>query len=186
MSQIIVVFPPGAGGNHLANMLNKNLDKKLCEEIYQNRLPWVHAKVGNNFCSNDLDKNNITHGHFGEIMSHQHLVRSLADRVQLIILSTDTLLDREILYNRRKKLNQTIPSQVREYFDGEQVFLYEPFMYHYYFNISMHSIMNISISDWFKSDISNELNRIEQFLQIELDKDFCLQLHKIWYQKNFL
>jgi hypothetical protein len=186
MNPVIVVFPPAAGGNHLKNMLSNDLDQDLYKEIYKNHAYWAHAKVGHNFNCDDLIKKNITHGHFGEVMSNQDLVRSISDRLRLIILSPDSLIDREMLYSRRKKLNYSTFSQVGDYFDGEQVFLYESFMYHHYFDISMNNIMNISISEWFNPDIANVLDRIVQFLQVDLDKELCLELHRLWYQKNFL
>lgn len=184
MHPVIVIFPPGAGGNHLRNMLDASIARETLTEIYKNHRPMAHAKIGNNFKVDNLINKKIAHGHFAEIMSQQVLLRSMSDTVKLIILSINTADDRNQLKARRSRLNHNVSYQVGDYFDGEQVFLYESFMYHYYFNIPMSNIMNISISDWFKADITQELERISEFLQIDLDKKFCLDLHAMWYEKN--
>jgi len=184
MNSVIVIFPPGAGGNHLRNMLDTSIAREELTEIYKNNRPLAHAKIGSNFKVDNLINKKIAHGHFGEILSHQDLLRSMSDTVKLIILSVNTADDRKMLKGRRSRLNHNVSYQVGDYFDGEQVFLYESFMYHYYFNIPMSNIMNISISDWFKADISQELDRISEFLQIDLDRKFCAYLHNMWCEKN--
>jgi hypothetical protein len=72
-----------------------------------------------------------------------------------------------------------------EYFQGEQVFLYEPFMYHHYFNVPMKNIMNIPISEWFVEDITPVIDKINYFLKINLNVEAVNKLHKTWYGRNF-
>ena len=130
MSHVIIVFPPGAGGNHLKNLITGDIS---VANLYHSR-PTVHSRSGENFSADALLTNKITHGHFGEIMSHQSLLRSINNK-KFIILSPDTLEDRELLYKRRLRLGSELSTPAPgDYFDGEQVFLYESFMYYYYFN----------------------------------------------------
>ena len=152
----IVVFPPAAGGNHLRNLIDPTLDKTYLLDLYKEKSPWVHANVGANFQIDRFLTQKLSHGHFGEIMSHQGIIREMANDIKLIVLSPDTPQDREILFNRRQKLNFTACPLPGDYFDSEQVFLYESFMYHYYFDIPRSNIMNVSVSQFF-SDICKYL-----------------------------
>ena len=89
-----------------------------------------------------------------------------------------------MLSKRRKQLGYAILPP-GEYFEGEQVFLYEPFMYHYYFDVPMENIMNIPISEWFVEEISSVINKINYFLKTNFDVDAVNKLHQIWYRNNF-
>jgi hypothetical protein len=148
MSVVIISFPPGAGGNHLKNILTLNDDTPL--NLYNNSSGTFHAYPGNNLKETDcivaqtMSGLHVLHGHFGEIMSYQKYIEKMPNK-KFVILSPDTPHDRELLRLRQKSLGQ--PSFIAgNYFDTEQVFLYEPFMYNRYFNTSMSRIMNISIS----------------------------------------
>jgi hypothetical protein len=183
MSHVIIVFPPGAGGNHLKNLVNKRLSVEKLLDLYT-RESTVHARPGNNFNSIELLEEKLTHGHFGEVMSYQSLVKSLEDK-KFVIISPDTPEDRQLLFRRREQLGSAYSCySLNGYFDGEQVFLYEPFMYHYYFNTAMENIMNISVHEFYKEDITDVLERLSYFLQIDLDFNLCNKLHDIWRNNN--
>jgi hypothetical protein len=118
-------------------------------------------------------------------MSFQNEIRELTDK-KFIILSPDSVNDRAMLNIRRRKLGSGYNNcKDGDYFDGEQVFLYESFMYHHYFGVSMENIMNIPISEWFVEDIGLVINKINYFLKINLDVVNVNKLHKTWYRNNF-
>ena len=186
-----VVFPPTAGGNHLRNLisLSRNYSDNFDDLIYQQK-NTVHAYPGRNLkkeqFTNILIGNNdhLLHGHFSEIMSYQHQIREIENK-KFIVICTDTDQDRQLL-KKRKITNGYSPFDNQDYFFGEQVFLYEPFMYHHYFNVPMTDIMNIPITEWFVENINPVLARINYFLQIDIDIDKAAELHKIWYTNNFI
>jgi hypothetical protein len=184
MSYNIISFPPGAGGNHLKNLIDNALLGKEIDSLYKKN-KTVHSNIGSNFNAKDLLEHKLTLGHFGEIMSNQKIIRSLSP-VKFIILSPDTLEDRVLLSKRRRQLghHEDYYSTLGNYFDGEQVFLYESFIYHYYFNIPLENTINISISDFFNEDIKPELKKISEFLEINFDYDQSNLLHKTWRSNN--
>ena len=190
MTVAIVVFPPLSGGNHLRNLISLSTaynDNNINKSIYQKN-KTVHAYPGSNLKKENFDNildnsNHLLCGHFGEIMSYQHQIRDLKNK-KFILICTDTNEDREIL-NSRKINSQYSPFKTQDYFFGEQVFLYEPFMYHHYFNIPMENIMNIPITEWVVNDITPVLARINYFLQIDIDMEKAKELHSIWFTKNF-
>lgn len=189
MASVFIVFPPGAGGNHLKNIVvscYQNVDISL---LYGNYKKTVHANIGLNLQYNQIENAvlhpnqvHVLHGHFGEVMSFQQQVRSL-DNKKFIILSPDTPNDRQLLNARRRLLGYK-DATVGDYFDGEQVFLYEPFMYHWYFQVPMENIMNISISEWFDKDINSVLDRISYFLQLPINKEQISNIHSVWVDAN--
>jgi hypothetical protein len=192
MSTVIVVFPPGAGGNHLRNIVVSCYDgTDQFKKIYRNQTTIAHARVGCNLHHYHLenavahqDQVHVVHGHFGEIMSFQNQIRGIPDK-KFIILSPDTPADSAMLNLRRLAVGQTQLVD-GDYFDGEQVFLYEPFMYHWYFQTPMDNIMNISISDWFTQDIDPALDKLSYFLGCNIDKEKINSVHKGWIEANNL
>ena len=189
MTVAIVVFPPLAGGNHLRNLISLSSEynnNSFNTSIYHQHRT-VHARPGSNLQKEQFDNiianSCLLHGHFGEIMSCQHQIRAITNK-KFIIICTDTNEDR-ILLNKRKTANNYSPFTNQDYFFGEQVFLYEPFMYHHYFNVPMENIMNIPITEWFIKDITPVLARINYFLQIDIDMEKAKELHSIWFTKNF-
>ena len=193
MSVIFVVFPPGAGGNHLRNMIVSCLEtSQKIASLYSNTMSTKHAKVGSNLQPNDIQlalensqQNYVLHGHFGEIMSYQNQIRSIVDK-KFVILCPDTARDRQLLNDRQKKLHLKREVANDDYFEQEQVFLYEPFMYHWYFQIPMEDIMNIPITEWFVRDIDDVLARISWLLKININKIDITKMHYRWLEDNNL
>ena len=188
MTVAIVVLPPAAGGNHLRNLISLSSEynnNSFNTSIYHQHRT-VHARPGSNLQKEQFDNiianSCLLHGHFGEIMSYQTQIRELTDK-KFIIICTDTNEDRQLLISR-KITSKYFPFYEQDYFFGEQVFLYEPFMYHHYFNVPMEAIMNIPITEWFVKDITPILKRINYFLQIDIDISKAEELHQIWYKNN--
>jgi hypothetical protein len=116
-------------------------------------------------------------------MSYQTQIRCIPDK-KFIIICNDNSNDHNLLSQRRTRLGY-FNFISGDYFEGEQVFLYKPFLYHYYFDVPMENIMNISISEWFVEDISSVIDKINYFLKTNLDVDAANTLHKLWYRNNF-
>jgi hypothetical protein len=165
------------------------------KQIYHKFKPTVHANLTNyqqhaverqhvETAVANQDQIHVLHGHFGVIMSFQHQLREISNK-KFIILSPDTVEDRKLLNNRRQKLSKT-SFTIDDYFDSEQVFLYEAFMYYWYFQTPMDHIMNISISDWFTKDIDGVLDNISYFLDLPIDKGEVNTYHTAWIKANNL
>jgi len=191
MTVAIVVFPPAAGGNHLRNLisLSSKYNTAPSDAIYQSSRGAVHATPGSNLQkeqANNLDDTNdyLLHGHFGEIMSYRHQIKKIKNK-KFIIICLENNEDRQLL-NKRPTPSKYSPFTSQDYFFGEQVFLYEPFIYHHYFNTPMDDIMNIPITEWFVKDITPILARINYFLQIDIDVNKAQELHEIWYKNNLV
>lgn len=183
---IIIAFPPGAGGNHLKNIITSDVEKL----DYTTRTVHQHQIGGNRRnlqstqirqATTDPHAGHVLHGHFGEIMSFRDEIRIIQNK-KFIIVSPGSLTDQNMLNQRLQKIgNQYIRDG---YFKGEQVFLYEAFIYHYCFQIPMENIMNIAISEWFIPDITQVVHRLNFFLKSNLDPIKINKLHSVWYKLN--
>ena len=176
--KVIICFPPNAGGNHLRNLLTvtkENIDSYM--SVYKGGKS-AHSRVGHNLVEEDL-LTDLMYGHFGEIMSYQKEIRKFTNK-KFIMISPDTYKDRKILSERFAEPQLKLDS----YHDHEQVFLYEPFMFHYYFGTKMKNIMNISVTELFNDDINPVIDRINYFISKDLARDQVNQLHKMWKGKN--
>jgi len=177
--KIIICFVPFGGGNHLKNILHLNEDnfdyyKQIYTRNKKNKQIGVHEVEGEpNLTKEKYHKNNIVHGHFGEIMSIREDIRQ-TDNKKWILISPDTYECRSILYKRNGEL------KLDGYFDHEQIFLYEPHMMHNYFGSNMEDIMNISVYELFSDDIDEVLDRLDFFLTSAINKDKAKYLHKLW------
>ena len=172
----IICFPPWAGGNHVKNLLelnNANFDNYV--DLYKGKDNKVHAEDGHNLTKQKFDQNNLLLGHFGEIMSLRDDIAKIEKK--WILISPDTFECRSILFNRGGEL------KLDEYFDQEQVFLYEPHMYNTYFQTPMKDIMNISVYELFSDDIDKIIDRLNFFLTRSIDKEKASYLHRLWKAK---
>lgn len=188
MSAVIIGFPISAGGNHLRNIISLGYSIPFdAARAYDSGLIVAHANGGFNLKAQEVesavsaqDRVHLLHGHFGEIMSFQSSIRQIQNK-KFVLISPDTEFDREILARRRAKLGY---DPLDAYFDGEQVFLYECFMYHYYFKVPLDDIMNISVSELFSHDISPVIDRLNYFLNIDIDHSTANNYHNKWISKN--
>lgn len=188
MSAVIIGFPISAGGNHLRNIISLGYAISFdAARAYDSGLIVAHANGGYNMKSHEVDaavleqdRLHLLHGHFGEIMSFQSGIRQIKNK-KFVLISPDTELDRAILSRRRANLGY---DPLDAYFDGEQVFLYECFMYHYYFQVPLGDIMNISVSELFSQDISSVIDRLNYFLNISIDHSAANNYHSKWISKN--
>lgn len=195
MSTVIVSFPPAAGGNHLKNIISLGyLKNSNVENVYQSdsivahNSAW-HASLGHNLVAEQVqlaaaqpNDRHILHGHFGEILTYQNIIRSIADK-KFVLISPDSPEQRAMLNRRRRQLEYPYFAD-GDYFDGEQVFLYEHTTYCHYFDMPSDAIMNVSVDELFNKDIRPVLDRINYFLSINIDYAQVAPLHQHWISKN--
>lgn len=191
MPAVFVVFPPSAGGNHLKNIIVScyNNDNNEVASIYKPTRRTVHAHIGRNLQPQQVaaavthqDQLHILHGHFGEIMSYREEIKNIIDK-KFVIISPETAQDRHLLNSRRKGLLYSALDD-DDYFDYEQIFLYECFMYHWYLQIPLERIMNISVTEMFSKDLNPALDRLEFLLNITADRNKIHQMHDLWLIAN--
>jgi hypothetical protein len=196
MSAVIVSYCPAAGGNHLKNILSLS-------STFANRLEMdlsvydcadqtsgtVHSIRGRNVQDIFIDRMQahpdqcwLLSGHFGELAPVKSAL-STVDK-KFIIVTIDNSVDRRLLANRQQRLGQ----QCHPYWlEEEQQYLYQPSMYQTYFDVPAENIATVSLYDLWHPTLCNGgvINKINDFLKINIDPDSAQNLQQKWWQGNF-
>jgi hypothetical protein len=203
MAQTFISYPRGSGGNHLRNLIlvasNYASDitnsQNILDQYLVNDLPMVHgrdlgSRPGGQFNQFKLHRGLLNpsegwlyYGHFGEFFSLKDAIIPIKDK-KFILIGPDTDQCRSLWKDRVDRMHSPDMVPSHGYYLGEQVHLYQHWIYVDVLKTHKHNVMNISICNWFVQDISNILTRIEKFLQIAFDHDLCNKLHSIWISRN--
>jgi hypothetical protein len=201
MTTAFISYPPGAGGNHLRNILalasdflpdnpyKQNMQDQYSPggHIFVHGADLAQAQLRGNMNSFKLhqavmapSKNHLLFGHFAEIASFRKDIKLIKDK-KFILLGMDSQQCLDLWVKRSEHLKI---GAGHCYFQGEQFFLYESYMYCDLFKTKESNVMNVSISEWFSADIQAPLERIARFLSCNIDYDECKLLHEVWWTKN--
>lgn len=194
MSLTIVSYAPGAGGNHLKNMLcaggifaNSN---EFSIDVYNgNTEPpgTVHCQPGRNVkhtvVDTNPDSNQVIHGHFGELAVYRDFINSVDDK-KFILITTDHQEDQDLLSCRQQRLGH---QQHEYYLREEEPLLYQPLMYTSYFNAQSDSILPLALRHFWHPEINcyKILDSLESFLNMSLNRQLMQDLHRRWWNLNF-
>lgn len=193
MSLAIVYYCPGAGGNHLKNLINLapemhdhiNLDLS----IYQNQSQGTaHSRTGRNVQVEDLqaiirepDKRWCICGHFGELAPKRDLLMQIPDR-RMIIIGIESTTDRWLLEQRQIRLGQNChPYWLHE----EQPYLYKRAMCKEYWRTP--NCLTIEFEHLCNPDLGHTtlVHLINQFLGISIPEQQACAVHLQWWKSNF-
>jgi len=200
MSSIFISFPPAAGGNHLRNILTLATDLFDPENYKQSMVDQYRAEStisvhGEDYASNMSGNINalklhralmnpgvnwLLYGHFAEIYSFRNDISTIKDK-KFIILSPDTDACKNIWLTRATQLGM---QPCGDYYIGEQVFLYEAFIYYDMFKTKKSNVMNISISEWFNANVDSVFASLESFLNTNIDRKVATQMHATWLSRQ--
>ena len=185
---LILVFPPGAGSNHLANMLSTHPDfmplsdsnnyVSELDQLYQSNCDIHHFTPNSNLTWHWLDeripalkqtpRTNIFIAHFGELLDVRHLLDQLPGVHTLVFaLPEYHLLPSRVFFNNMKTHN---------YFYLEQRSLYQS------------AVVKQLCSGWSSDEIryndlfTPSLSSLEQQMNIKLP-ELCHSWHTLWYNK---
>jgi hypothetical protein len=196
MSTTILVFPSAAGGNHLKNLvaLHKNyanIDPNVdYKNIYMSKSIPVHANQGNGLTHHAVeqalanpDKDYFMWGHFVATLTLEDRIKLLKD-LKFILLAPVDNRGQELLNKRFEQVYHR-PFLYADYanISAKQILVYKPFMYHGLFQVEYSNILTIPIEQWFSIDITNVIQQINSFLNIEIDFTVANNLHSQWLSK---
>lgn len=197
---VFLAFPPGSGGNHLRNMLLASSDffdntADNIEQKYSSHDITVHCNdTGSDIRKENLtfikletaldasEKNYLFYGHFAEIFSFRNIIQQFQNK-KFICISIKSDNCKNLLNQRKKTINTP---ELDAYHIGEQTFLYESLIYQKIYDVAEDCVMDISISEFFSTDLTCVIELLENFLQIKLDINKINCLHRTWLEKNFL
>lgn len=189
---LIILFEPGQGGNHLANLVSTSpkVHDRFVTDNYQQYLleqyqsPSTNAHYGeiNGFEStnpvklisyiNSTPRPVVLCGHLAETYHIINLIRWHGP-VCLINFENFNLNDLAV---SRMKVNIRSVGQLLEWAHRSEIVAST-------FNINSDNLMAIQTNDLFQENITDLLQRISVDLKLDLDLEFCQTLHSLWFKR---
>lgn len=197
MANVFVVYPPGAGGNHLKNLLclsgsyinSDDLDPAIYDAT--DRPPGeVWSVGGRNLQDIFFDRiqdnpgsSSILTAHFGELVAQRSRFDLVPDR-KLIIITIVVAQSRQRLMARQHRLGQTVHPY---WLDEELVHCYQTDMYARFFGVPAQCCVELQLHELWSQDLwqAGVVDRLENFLDIKVPIEPTKSLHQKWWQKNF-
>jgi len=172
---VFVIFAPGLGGNHLANLIatDPRYYSRATVDQYQTTKKYAHHSLNANLADINIISydNNVLCGHFGELY---WLDRSLFEHKQVVIIEIPKDKN-SFAYKRFQTYNHDLPDYIVE----EQRSLYTPEI-----------IKRVTgISDYYTipaESIVNETSPVDLLIDMNynIDKKTCEHMHTEWIKTN--
>lgn len=176
---VFVLFAPGLGGNHLANMIASDpyfRDRCSLHDYINNTNEYAHfygiRNLQNTYHVLNYYKN-VLCGHLAEfiLMAED---RNLFYNKEIVIISIPTN-KKSIAYKRFHRTHH-----LHDFYIKEQTLLYYPETIEKLFDIDSKKIKTIDSEKLFSEDgCIEELKKINY----DINETFCKSIHKIWFDK---
>lgn len=199
MSAVVLSYAPGAGGNHIKNLLcldhgfaNSSDLNPTVYDLNENKTGTVHSIPGRNLHEDLLDRvlDNpdrrwIIHGHWGELAPYRDKINRISNK-KFVLITIDQARDQELLMTRMIRLGHPLHNY---YISEEQPCLYRSSMYvQSFFNAAtQEDVCQIPLYEVWHPDlaVSQLLPSLNLFLGTNLRQDLCQMLHDKWWKLNF-
>lgn len=192
MTVIVIAYPPGAGGNHLKNILCLNPSFANSNDLdinkYINGNREVHSTPGRNMqeyrikSAESAEQDYILHGHFGELAPWRGRINAITDK-KFLIISINSERDQYLLDNRQHRLGQWGHEY---YLREEQPYLYQPELYQTYFTAAPENIYTVALNDFWHPELQQYkiIEQLNSFLNKNINADQAQFLHRHWHVNN--
>jgi len=185
---IVVLAGPRTGGNHICNMLltSINVDSKLSnKQIYE---IYTNPKPKQTFHSQDLKeaqdtidelakfKRAVVPLHIGTLLSKLDEIKNLFDSVKILVM--------EHPYDLKSKSAKRVIDNLtyESWYMSEQFQLYNPDVVE---KVTGYPCTGIALNTYHGENIEDFVDIASKFLGIEIDKDLCDKIHRIWIKRVF-
>ena len=193
----LVVYLPGAGGNHLKNLLCVSTQyansSDLRPEVYESPDPQrppgeVWCVGGRNlqeiFFERMLqqpDQNWVLAAHLGEMFQYQTQLQSIACK-KIVVLTLEDSSARQQLFQRQCRLGQNIHPY---WLDEELLWMYSSSVVSKLFD-QQDSYFELSIRDFWHFEFANsqQFANLKNFLNLEVDQATIDRYHRLWCIAN--
>ena len=192
-----IVYMPGAGGNHLKNLLCLSPDfanhTELDVSVYDDtsRPPGEVWCVGGRnlqdiFFKRIFDnpgERSVLIAHFGELAQNRDKFLLVPDR-RCVVVTMNNPAYRSVLDQRQLRLGQAIHPY---WLDEELLWCYRSDMMLRYFGVQAQDCLEIDLADFWHTDMihNGTLDRICDFVGTAVPKSAALELHHKWIKANF-
>ncbi len=192
----LVVYAPGAGGNHLKNLLclsshyanAADLDPAVYKRPDPERPPGEVWCVGGRnlqpvFFERMIDCNQswVLAAHAGEMFEYWQQLSTVKNK-KIIVVSLDNAAARRQLDQRQIRLGQCIHPY---WLDEELQPLYQADTLAHLFDFSVDDCYTLPLENfWSRSFVADKFQQIKQFLNIDIDNVAADEYHQLWCTAN--
>lgn len=193
----LVVYVPGAGGNHLKNLLclsssyanHSDFDPDVYEKPDPNRPDGeVWCVGGRNLQAIFFERmhhrpndNWVLAAHVGEMFEYQQQLSAI-DHKQMIVVTLDAPKARRQLDQRQLRLGQCIHPY---WLDEELTWLYRPNTLQKLFDQTTDHYHSLCIEDFWQEDfVQLEFAKLTAWLNVDVDVGSADRYHRLWCRAN--
>jgi hypothetical protein len=189
IENLFVIFPPAAGGNHLANIvsISPKFATRFAPEVYEdsNRHKTHPGGGGKNFYHDETSlkllqsTSNVFCSHFAEYMSARALVEKYLQNRKFLIVEFPEHARNKFFLDRATKY---YPAYQDQYFVEETAMLYSTDMF---CSITKETnLEQITVDTVFTNDVTSLVTQINSKFDLNLELDTVKYLHQKWLEKN--
>lgn len=188
MENLFVIFAPGCGGNHLANIISTSnrFTKRYTDDIYHSKLDLrAHPSKNKNYELAEEEfiikqkQNNVFCSHLAEYLISQSLTEKYLLNRKYVIVESPMPSRNDFFTNRVRGL---YPAYQNQYFFEEISMLYS---IQYFSHLTReHDMTSITVDKIFSKDVTPLVDTLNLELGLDLDIGEVKSIHSSWIEKN--
>lgn len=187
MENLFVIFAPGHGGNHLANIISTSsrFTKRFADNIYNDLKVQAHPTKNKNYALTEQ-----------EFVSKQSQSNVFCSHLTEYLISKP--LTEQYLPNRKYVLIESPPGARNDFFMNRVCGLYKAYQNTFFFeeismlySIKYFSLLtneldmtSITVDNIFSNDACPLVDKLNSELGLGLDLDVITTIHSSWVEKN--
>ena len=185
---IIILFAPGQGGNHLANLISTSLyvEKRMPDNNYLDSLQTYYAyNIPNAHIDSTVNNVGVmdTDGLYTALSttSKPYVIAGHIDETYYVYDFIKNLGSYMFITFENFNLTDLIKKRMAKYDESLIKLLYRPSVVSKLFETS--NVRALDPADLFSDNPRDLLTNLSKELSLDLDLDFCLDLHTKWFNK---
>ena len=185
---IIILFAPGQGGNHLANIISTSpyVENRMLSDDYNKDLEFYYRSNNKNaHLPGGIDNVGVmdVEGLQDTLMKSKktYVIAGHIDETYYIYEYIKNLGSYIFITFENFNLTESIKKRMKTYDESLIKFLYRKTIVSKLFDTD--NVMTLDTAKLFDEDPHDLFIDLSRELSLDLDLDFCMNLHKLWYKK---
>lgn len=187
MENLFVIFAPGCGGNHLANIISTSdrFVDRYSKDVYDTVGINAHPSKNNNYIPTESEllviqhQSNVFCSHLAEYLISQQLTERYLHNRKYVLVELPPHTRNDFFNNRVTSL---YPAYKNLYFMEETSVLYSI----KYFSrlVNETDMTSITVNNIFTNDVAPLVDKLNSELGLNLSTNRVTDIHRSWLDKN--